>query len=87
MFSDFYIYVLTSIKERIEEDRFMREQTKEFLEKKKQSMKEKMHHEEEAHYAEKIAPAMAQAESVLKKSGSWVSHDGLEALAKWKLGL
>jgi hypothetical protein len=47
-----------------------------------------MHIEEIAIFKEKVAPAMAEAQSILKKAeGVSVGHDALEALAKWKLGL
>lgn len=65
----------------------MREQEKHFFEKKKAEMAEKMHEHEEKIFLEQIAPAMAQAESILKKSGDSASHEALEALAKWKVGL
>jgi hypothetical protein len=66
----------------------MREQEVAFFEKKKKASLDKMHHEEEAIYKEKIAPAMAECQSVLKKAGGVsVGDDVLEAIAKWKLGL
>lgn len=66
----------------------MREQEKKFFEKKKAEMAEKLHGEEEKLFQEKIAPAMAEAEQVLKQAGDTsVSHSGLEAIARWKLGM
>lgn len=66
----------------------MREQEKKFFEKKKGEMAEKLHGEEEKLFQEKIAPAMAEAEQVLKLAGDTaISHDGLEAIARWKLNL
>jgi hypothetical protein len=73
----------------VEEDRYMREQEKAFFAKKKAELAGKLQGEEEKVYRDTIAPAMAEAEHVLKKAGekSTISHDGLEAIAKWKLGL
>jgi hypothetical protein len=66
----------------------MKEQEKEFIEKKRKTMADKMHVEEIAIFNEKVAPAMAEAQSILKKAGEVsVGHDALEALAKWKLDL
>ena len=65
----------------------MREQEKKFFEKKRKEMAEKMKEEEAAVFQESIAPAMAEAEMVLKKTGDEISHDGLEALARWKLDM
>lgn len=74
--------------EKVEEDRYMREQEKKFYAKKKAEMADKLHGEEEKLFQEKIAPTMAEAEQVLKLSGDTaVSHDGLEAIARWKLGM
>jgi hypothetical protein len=75
-------------KEKVEEDRFMRAQEQVFIEKKREAMAEKMRAEEVVIFKEKIAPAMAEAQSVLKKAGGVsVGDDALEALAKWKLDL
>ena len=71
----------------MEEDRYMREQEKRFIESKKKAMAEKMHAEEEAMFTETIAPVMVEAEQLLKKSKDKVSNEGLEALARWKLDL
>jgi hypothetical protein len=66
----------------------MKQQEIEFIEKKRKTMADKMHVEEEAIFKEKIAPAMAEAQLVLKKAGGVsVGHDALEALAKWKLDM
>jgi hypothetical protein len=66
----------------------MKEQEREFIEKKRKTMADKMHVEEIAIFNEKVAPAMAEAQNVLKNAGGVsVSHDALEALAKWKLDL
>jgi hypothetical protein len=47
----------------------------------------KMQEAEEKMFREQIAPAMAEAESALKKTRDSVSDAGLEALARWKVGL
>lgn len=73
--------------EKVEEDRFMREQEKKFFEKKKKELEAKMHEQELAIFQETIAPSMAQAEVLLKKTGDKVSDAGLEALARWKLDM
>ena len=70
----------------------MREQEKRFYEKKrkeKEAKAEAMKEEELAAYKEKIAPAMAEVEMLLKKGGhgAEVSHEALEMVARWKLGL
>jgi hypothetical protein len=80
--------IIVFLQEKVEEDRFMREQEKVFFEKKRKAMAQKMHAEEEAIFKEKIAPAMAEAQHVLKKAGGVsVGDDALEALAKWKLDM
>jgi len=38
-------------------------------------------------FEETVAPAMAQVENLLSKTGDVVSHEGLENLAKWKLDM
>jgi hypothetical protein len=66
----------------------MKEQEKEFIEKKRKTMADRMHAEEIVVFNEKVAPAMAEAQNILKKAGDvTVGHDALEALAKWKLNL
>lgn len=65
----------------------MREQEKEFFEKKKAAAAKEMLAQELAVYEEAIAPAMVEAQEALKKTGDKVSDAGLEALAKWKLHL
>ena len=71
----------------MEEERYVRAQEKQFIDAKKKAMAEKMHAEEEAKFSEAIAPAMVEAEQILKASGDTVSNAGLEALARWKLDL
>jgi hypothetical protein len=58
-----------------------------FFEKMKAQKEQKMLEAEEKMFREQIAPAMAEAESALKKTGDSVSDAGLEALARWKVGL
>jgi hypothetical protein len=65
----------------------VREQEKKFFEQKKVASAEKMKAEELAAFEKSVAPAMAAIESLLKKSGDKVSNAGLEAIAKWKLGM
>jgi hypothetical protein len=65
----------------------MREQEKKFFEQKKAEMDEKMHATELAAFEASVAPAMAEAENALSKTGDKISVAGLEAIAKWKLGL
>jgi mevalonate kinase len=67
----------------VEEDRYIREQEKAFFEKRKAELAASEHEE----YKQKIAPAMAEAQEALKKLGENISDKGLEALARWKLGL
>lgn len=38
-------------------------------------------------FEEVVAPAMVECQELLKKTGDNISNDGLEALAKWKLGM
>ena len=38
-------------------------------------------------FEEVVAPAMVECQELLKKSGDSVSDQGLELLAKWKLGM
>lgn len=65
----------------------MRELEVKYIEKKKAENAAKMAADEEKEFTEKVAPMMAEAEVLLGKSGDSVSHAGLEALARWKLGL
>mmetsp|Transcript_9092 Transcript_9092/g.19619 ORF Transcript_9092/g.19619 Transcript_9092/m.19619 type:complete len:111 (-) Transcript_9092:220-552(-) len=74
-------------KEKVEEDRFVRELEKKYIAKKKAEMEEQMQADDEKKFMEQIAPAMAEAEVLLSKTGESVSHDALEGLAKWKVGL
>eukprot|EP00522_Entomoneis_paludosa_P001790 CAMPEP_0172468170 /NCGR_PEP_ID=MMETSP1065-20121228/60836_1 /TAXON_ID=265537 /ORGANISM="Amphiprora paludosa, Strain CCMP125" /LENGTH=105 /DNA_ID=CAMNT_0013225517 /DNA_START=146 /DNA_END=463 /DNA_ORIENTATION=+ len=74
-------------KEKVEEDRYMRALEQKYIEKKRAEATEKMHEKDEQLFAEEIAPAMAEAEVLLSKSGDNVSSDALESLAKWKVGL
>jgi hypothetical protein len=47
-----------------------------------------MKEEESAIFQQTIAPAMANAKLLLEKTGNLKVNDaGLEAIAKWKLGL
>jgi hypothetical protein len=65
----------------------MRELEQKYIEKKQADKKAAMHEAEATEFAETIAPVMAEAEVLLKGSGEEISHGGLEALARWKLGL
>jgi len=38
-------------------------------------------------FEEVVAPAMVECQELLKKTKDEVSAEGLEALAKWKLGM
>lgn len=71
------------LQEKVEEDRYMRELEKAFFEKRKAELAANEHEQ----YKQKIAPAMAEVQEALKKSGDKISDAGLEALARWKLGL
>ena len=64
----------------------MREQEKKFIEKKKAEMAAQMHADEMKEYEMTVAPAMAQAQSIIDQAGDSVSDASLEALALWKLG-
>jgi len=74
------------VQEKIEEDRFIREQEKKYFEKKKAALEAQLHDKELKEFKDTVAPSMAEAFNLLKKTGDTVSEDGLEALAKWKLG-
>ena len=78
---------LVLFQEKVEEDRYMREQEKKFFERKKKEMAEKMKEEEAAVFEETIAPAMAEAHVRLEKTGDSVSDAGLESIARWKLDM
>jgi len=65
----------------------MRELEVKYLEKKKKENVAAMAAHEEEEFKEKIAPLMAEVEVLLEKSGDSISHEGLEALARWKSGL
>ncbi|KAL7566936.1 hypothetical protein ACA910_017247 [Epithemia clementina (nom. ined.)] len=73
-------------KEKVEEDRYMRELERKYIEKKKAEMAQKMAAEEEEKFKDVIAPAMAEVEVLLSKTGDSVSHEALENIAKWKVG-
>lgn len=64
----------------------MRELEKKFYEKKKAEVADKMQKDELKEFETVIAPAMATVDSMLKESGDSLSHEGLEAIARWKLG-
>lgn len=68
----------------------MREQEKQFFEQKKQE-KASNHNitdKDMEEFQTKIAPVMAEASAVLKAAtNEKISDKGLEALARWKLGL
>lgn len=65
----------------------MRDLELKYIETKKAEMEKEMAAHEEKEFTQKIAPVMAEMEVLLEKSGDSISHDGLEALARWKLGL
>lgn len=66
----------------------MRELEKKFIAKKKAEKESEMKAHEQEEFDAKVAPAMAQAQSLLESTGNTgVSEDGLEALARWKLDL
>lgn len=87
----FYIIIILfykiKLQKKVEEDRFIRENEKKFFENKKKELEAKLHEEELAVFQETIAPAMADAEHLLEKTGDKVSENGLEALARWKLDM
>jgi hypothetical protein len=60
---------------------------KKFFEKKKAELDAKKHEEELKHFEAVLAPCMADIHEILAKTGDDISHDGYEALAKWKLGI
>ena len=64
----------------------MRDLELKYVETKKAEMEKKMAAHEEEEFAQKIAPVMAEVEVLLEQSGDSISNDGLEALARWKLG-
>ena len=70
--------------EKVEEERFVKEQEKKFFEKKRSEAAAVLKAEELKHFEDVIAPAMAKLEAELKKTGDKVSDDGLEAIARWK---
>ena len=65
----------------------MRAQEEKYFQRKKAEAKEAMKEEEAAVFQDAIAPAMAEVDSMLKESGDSVSDAGLEAIARWKLGI
>ena len=68
----------------MEEDRYIRKLEQQFIARKKE---QKLAVEEQKTFDDLIAPAMAEAEVLLSKTGDSVSHDALENLAKWKAGV
>jgi hypothetical protein len=73
-------------KEKVEEDRFMREQEIVFINKKRMEAKTKLFKQQLEEYERTVTPAMIEVAVLLKKTGDHVSYAGLEALAKSKLG-
>ena len=81
------MYRSSLLQEKVEEDLYMRELEAKYVANKKIEMAAKAQELDEQKFAEQIAPAMAEAEVLLSKSGESVSHEALESLAKWKVGL
>lgn len=73
--------------EKVEEDRYIREQEKEFFEKKKAEHSAEMALKDQEIFQKQIAPVMVQVQELLKKTNDSVSSHGLEAIARWKLNL
>jgi hypothetical protein len=71
----------------VEEDLYIRQQEMKFYERKREQAQHEMAEKELVYFRETIAPAMTQAQELLKVSGDNVSDAGLEALARWKLNL
>ena len=65
----------------------MRELEKKYIETKRAEQAAKMAVEEEKEFAQTIAPVMAEAQVLLGKTDDSITQSGLEALARWKLGL
>ena len=66
----------------------MREQEKLYIERKKAEMKSQMEENEHAVFAETVAPTMAEVSLILENAGdTQISDAGLEAIARWKLGM
>ena len=65
----------------------MRELEAKYIATKKAEKAAQMASHEETEFKEKIAPAMAEAQVLLDKTGDTISEKSLEALARWKLGL
>lgn len=83
-----YTHPVADFQEKVEEDRFMREQEKQYIARKKQEMASAMKENEEAVFAETIAPTMAEVSLILENSGDkQISDAGLEAIARWKLDM
>ncbi|GKY99594.1 hypothetical protein MPSEU_000913700 [Mayamaea pseudoterrestris] len=74
-------------KKKVEEERFIKEQEKKFFEKKKAELDSKQHENELKQFQGVIAPCMADIHEILEKTGDDISHEGYEAIAKWKLGI
>ena len=71
----------------MEEDRFMRDLEAKYIHTKQAERAAQEMADNKQVYTQQITPVMIEAELLLQKSGNIVSSDGLEALAKWKLGL
>jgi NADH:ubiquinone oxidoreductase subunit E len=74
------------LQEKVEEDLYIRQQEMKFYERKREQAQHEMAEKELQYFRDTIAPAMAQAQELLKASGDTVSDAGLEAVARWKLG-
>ena len=73
--------------EKVEEDRYIREQENAFFEKKIAENSAKMALKDQEEFQKQIAPVMVEVQELLKKTKDTVSSHGLEAIARWKLNL
>jgi len=65
----------------------MREQEKAYFEKKKKEFAAAQNEASMHVHNEIVSPAMEEIQAILVNSGDTVSHEGMEAIAKWKLGI
>lgn len=75
------------MKERVEEDRYMRQQDEIWKKKLMQLKVEEEHLREEALHKEVLEPVMRDVAKMLEETGDRVSDAALENLSKWKLDL
>jgi len=75
------------LREKFEEDRYMKQQEDEWKEKLRALKEKEAIDRDVAHHAEVVDPVKKDIEALLAQTGDKISDEGLEALAKFRLDL